>query len=320
MAFLTGNDLRSDALWLAGETPDTNSPYYSRTLDYLTSILQSLVTGGSLGPEILSPIDWWWARAFPRGTVRILPAVTGSGTLTLTQGNPFAVFSTLGATQNLLTATLKVTASPNWLARVIAHDTGVLTAQLDRMWPYATTTLSTYQLLFLDYALPANFLRFVTPLLQIDGREPVRVIDMAALEGAFPLATVTQDFPAYAALATYQVSTDRYLLRFSHYPDNTYDLEFDHLALPDTLTDTSTPPLPSAHRRILSFGAAYLILLDKTDANAVVRYQQFTSAWGAMASEHSKQVGRGGELFGRLLPRRQGNDRPLRTASGLIIG
>jgi len=267
----------------------------------------------------VQPVDWWWARKFPRGTVRLLPAAP-SGTIAFTLGSDIAVITLSGPPINLVNYTLWVQGNPNWLATVIGNFGTV--AALDRTWPYPSTSTGTFTLAKLHYAMPADFLHFVTPLLLIDGNPPISVVDETALEQMFPLSQLQRGFPQLACLSSYRAESDTYMLRVSHYADAITDAEFDYVAQPTGFaTGAESPPMPLVHRRILSFGAAYLILLDKTDSNAGVRYKQFVSGWEAMADEHTKQVGRGSTTFGRIIPRGTTQaPRLLRTTSGMIIG
>src|SRR5438034_10164105 len=80
--FQTVDDLRIDALWVAGEAPDSSSDYFDRSVDYLNAVNQTLISGGPLGGAVIDAVDWLWARATPRGAVVLEPkyesTVTGA--------------------------------------------------------------------------------------------------------------------------------------------------------------------------------------------------------------------------------------------------
>ena len=63
----TAKDLKLDALDLAGEPYDGSSQYEAFAYEWLTVIQRALVSGGQFGPSPLEPVDWLWARAWPRG-------------------------------------------------------------------------------------------------------------------------------------------------------------------------------------------------------------------------------------------------------------
>ncbi len=80
--------------------------------------------------------------------------------------------------------------------------------------------------------------------------------------------------------------------------------------------------MPHQHRRLLSLGAAYLMLFDKVDGKMGTASQMFQSAWQAMAEEHYRQS-TDNENFGRILSRQRevaSKRFPLRSPQGFIYG
>jgi hypothetical protein len=115
-------------------------------------------------------------------------------------------------------------------------------------------------------------------------------------------------------------------LHFSHMlQDGPINAEFEYLTKVTEMADSTgleEPPLPYQHRRLLSLGAAYLMLFDKVDA----KYQQvgkmFESAWQAMAEEQYRQT-TDNQNFGRIISRQRevsSKKFPLRSPSGFIYG
>src|SRR5215471_3339078 len=87
MSYLTtGLDLKRDALFLAGEPSgeggDAVSDYDDRVYEWLTVVQRSLVSGGSFGPAVLQPVDWFWARAWPRGVIQLQQPFNQAQTIT----------------------------------------------------------------------------------------------------------------------------------------------------------------------------------------------------------------------------------------------
>lgn len=101
--------------------------------------------------------------------------------------------------------------------------------------------------------------------------------------------------------------------------------EFEYLSKQAELVDvtgTEEPPLPHQHRRVLSLGAAYLMLFDKVDSKYAQVGKMFESAWQVMAEEQYRQT-TDNENFGRILSRQRevsSKRHPLRSPTGFIYG
>ena len=94
MSYLaTAQDLKTDALFLAGEPGDGTSQYDALCYEWLTTVQRALISGGQFGPSGLEPVDWLWARAWPRGTIQMTQPAnqTYTAALTVTLGSRAAV-------------------------------------------------------------------------------------------------------------------------------------------------------------------------------------------------------------------------------------
>lgn len=83
---------------------------------------------------------------------------------------------------------------------------------------------------------------------------------------------------------------------------------------------STIPAIPRVHRRILSYGAATLLLLDKEDTAAKSRLSEFESIYNAMVREAERNEAAAAESAGRLIDDWVDyQDRIKRDATGRII-
>jgi len=157
--------------------------------------------------------------------------------------------------------------------------------------------------------LTANTFSFATSFDNAMNNTPVDI----TTQGNSPAVTITGYKSPFA-------------LHFSHMlQDGPIVAEYEYLTRQTELVDTlgtEEPFLPFEHRRVLSLGAAYLMLFDKVDS----KYQQvgkmFESAWQAMAETQYRQA-TDNQNFGRILSRPMevsAKRMPLRSPSGFIYG
>lgn len=324
--FTTVRDLRSDALWIAGEAQTSASSYYTRSLEYLNAVLIGLISGGPLGAVTLPSIDWWWAYQTRRGQVAIPNAANlpvGSVTASLTQGSTTVTFSS--AFGGPLAGYRFALVNDRDQLLYITTYAGGLTAVADLAWQKTSVTGQQWLAWKDQVALPADFVRFTTPL-KI-GRHPyeIQIVDMVALERSYPRGQTWVGTPVCAAIVN-DASTEHLALHMSHMlQDGPIVAEFEYLFKQDELLDSTgleVPPMPHQHRRVLSLGAAYLMLFDKVDSKFQQVGKMFMDAWEAMAEEQYRQATDNAN-FGRILTRPRevaANRLPLRSPSGAIYG
>jgi len=343
MSYLqTGLDLKRDALFLAGEPSGENgdavSDYDDRVYEWLTVVQRSLVSGGSFGPSLLQPVDWYWARAWPRGAIQLVQPFNQAQLIQ-------AAFSTSSQT-----VAVNVTSNhPNLVGYRIrrmdtaqrplvisqVNGTGAFGFILTLQSPWAGETMTDADwVAYPDtYDLPADFVRGSSPLFVYDfpsntpAQGYIDIIDPGDLERLYPQSmrygvtgTVgVGNMPVMAA----RVSPTK--LRFSHYLDNPQaprpiQLEFEYIRRPPVITEGSIPSIPVEHRRVLSYGVAALILDDKDDTGAQSLYAKFQTQWQAMLQEHVREGRRMSSRWGVVQPSRATSWGPVAmTESGLPV-
>jgi hypothetical protein len=312
MAYLeTAADLKRDALGLAAEPDDGLSQYDADVYEWLTVVQRAVLSGGQFGPSTLEPMDWGWARAWPRGTIQLkqpfnrVPTVTASfgGTNTIALSGLVGGENLIGwriaridvAARHLIVGQTALTATT---AQVILQDpwTGPVGATT-AWWAYPDT-----------YQLPTDFVRGCSPLFvsgvdSLVGPGIIDVLDPAELEHLYPHSIVEGGMPYAAARVTH----DR--IRLSHYLDTptvprNVQVEFEYIRRPPVLAEGSIPLLPVEHRRILSYGAAFLILNDRDDSSAKDVWGMFEASYKAMRDEEVRDRRRMSSRWGVVQPAR----------------
>ncbi len=326
--FTTVIDLCDDALFMAGEDVAANvSPWYDRAPELLSAVMDAIVSGAPLGDQVLTATDWWWSRKARRGGVTIYNAfnedgaesaafVQGSDNVDLTPGTTSTESWPTGVTID--TWLVKVANRADHTPRILTHGVPELSPiTLGEVWLPESITTTDWIAFQLDHTLPSDFVQFTGHLQH--GRDPyvIEVTDANTLEERYPLGRISAGTPQLAALV------DATTLRFSHYiSDGPMRVEFEYEFDPAALTRGGTDPvIPHHFRRILSYGAAYLIMWERRDNSRGEAFRLFAGAWDAMSQENYKQTM--GPNYGQIIarPNRVASRRwPLRTASGNIIG
>jgi hypothetical protein len=90
--FRSASDYVTSILQLAGEVTNGNSTYQSKAIEHLNSIHKTIIMGGNEF-NIEVDEDWPWARAKKPMYIELLPAVTG--TMSITKGSEAITFSAI---------------------------------------------------------------------------------------------------------------------------------------------------------------------------------------------------------------------------------
>jgi len=336
--FTTAQDLKRDALDLAGEPMDGTSEYDGTVYELLTAVERSLISGGILGAKALDPppLDWHWARAWPRGTILLQQPFNNNSAneATFINGNRDVTVNTVGADLPDLAGWRVFT--PDTPARQIidsvTNTPGIFkTFTLREAW-IGQSGATTDFLIYPDtYELPEDFVRGLSPLFiyafpsNLPMVSQIDVVDPGTLERMYPQTfpwgssiTQTSGVPVLAA----RVTDTR--LRFSHFLNDPTGLpvmiEFEYIRLPPVLAEGVIPTIPIQHRRALSYGAAYLILDDKDDNTMDSLYARFVAQYRAMRAEQNRDARRMSSLYGVVQPARFDNRQMVRlTESGLPV-
>lgn len=335
MSYLTtAKDLKLDALNIAGEPTDGTSDYDATMYDWLTVAQRTIVSGGMLGPSMLQPENWYWARAWPRGSMQLQQPYNAAETISAT--------FTLGSTN----VSVPSTVLPDLTGyRVLRSDTparhiidGVNNNAvpnrftLREPWTGDTVTDANWLAYPDTYALPTDFVRGLSPLFlywfpsNLPTTQFIDVIEPVDMERMYPQTfpwggnlTATGGVPVLAA----RVNDTR--IRFSHFLNtlnqpNPMQVEFEYIRRPPVIAEGVIPIIPIEHRRILAYGAAYLILNDKKNSDADSKFQMFTMQYKAMRDEHARDMRRMSSRWGVIQPARAAGNRSIMlTESGLQI-
>jgi len=303
--FTLASDLKADALALAGEVTNGNSPYDGNVYEYLSSVQSAIIVGGHLGPNprALPLIDWHWARARPRGAFALERPVNydASNTLTVAQGATAATAgSSLGTANTYRYYRLVVPDEPQ-RPLVTAHTGTSVTLQL--AWRGTALSASTDWMLYPEsYALASDVVRVVGTLLIDVAPWEIPLIDLPAFEARFPRSAVQAGVPTHAAI----VGDGR--IAFSHYwldgTDYGPTIEYDYIQRPTAFsTGSETPVVPYEHRRVLSFGAAWLMAALKQDGGrSELLWGMFQGAYEVMRREQTLRE-MGSSDFARIIAR-----------------
>lgn len=337
MSYLaTGLDLKFDTLSLAGE-PATGSEFDDLIYEWLTVVERAIVSGGTFGPTTLQPADWYWARAWPRGALQMvqpynqaetISAIFTSGSTTITVGS--TVLPDLSGYR-----IMKSSLPARHVIDRIDNSVSPTQIILREGWTGASETTDEWVAYPDTYELPADFVRGLSPLFlysfpsNIPTTQAIDVIEATDLERMYPQtfpwggnisATVTgSGLPVLAA------RVDQTRIRFSHFlntPSNPVNvqLEFEYLRRPPVIAEGTSPQIPIEHRRILSYGAAFLILQTKNDSMAPQYMEMFLAQWRAMRNEHARSMRRMSTYWGVVRPpRASGNRAIMLTETGLPI-
>lgn len=352
LATITTDDLKSYALWLAGEPVDGSSDYDERVVQHMQLVYNCFVNGGSLGTRDVATAaglyshlvdipttDWLWLRKFPNFAFVTTPVQLGSGsglflnqatvigTVLLTYGSDVATFSIAPAISvegwrlKPLTQAQGIANPPITVPRIAAHIAAALTATLDTPWNQETQTLSNYVLFQAEYALPTDFVRFCESWAVQGGAGGINQprLAMGSFEQVsdyYPLNDYNQGPPSAAARLTPETMMVNRWDTFSYRCEGSYIFQPDALAVGET--PAQQPLVPVRFRHILALGAAMMITADKVDSRAGSLSSQFREVLAHMGAEVRHEQNAGSELQGRHLTRMgQMRRRGLRTTSGL---
>jgi hypothetical protein len=286
VAFETVDELRADVLWLAGEPGDGSSDFHERAVDYLNAALDAVISGGPLGGAVLPIVDWLWARR--TGFLTIQPAFESQALLA--KGLALAIGVPDTSTVGYRLRFSNPSAGP-FSPRVLSiTETGFVMVSA---WPgrpdgSLAAVVSDYRATKEYYSLPSDLVRLVS--------RPEDRFSRAFLDVGTEADRDPDSPPSRAALV------DQTTLQIVGSAPEARVYEFWYTAQPTPLADGgSDPVVPLRHRRLLSYGAAYLILLDKKDDASATVYQQFASQWDAMERDQHRNFRNASSRYGRLV-------------------
>lgn len=318
--FATSADLIDDILFRAGELTDGSSDFEAEALRLLNRAYRELYEGGAAFANDFQE-DWLWLKKDPPGTLTILPVVN-AGTVSVTKNSTSATLS-VAQTDSMAGRFLRVEGHADTF-RVSAHTGGTTALTLDSVYTGATNAAVTYKLMKLEYDLPSDVLRIVSPMrAQALDKAKIEGVHLNQMEHDWPLRDVESGVPTFFAPVT------EAKIRFNRYGNsdpagNFYRVEFDYLFRPaDLLNDTGTPVVPLQYRHVLADMALTYLYATKNDDRFELVGNAAKSGIIAMANENRKRLQSMSRRFGKIRSRQDQLEkvtRPLRTESGIIIG
>lgn len=260
------SDLLTDVLFRAGEPTDSASDYYTRAMVYLNRAYYAVCNGGSeIAPTINE--DWLWLTQHgalilhPRSELAI-SAVKGSTTITL---SPVPTDYT-GANVSIAGWYILGTPDIGGRYRIATHTAGSTTATLDIPWIRETITDLAVTLERLEYTLPTNTLRLISPLFVwgASAAYPTHYVPIESLFEPVNRIRIAMVSPARFSLR------DPQTIIIDKAPMEATRAEYEYLILPPPLTNAplEEPLVPHKDRRILADLALFWLLLDKNDNRA----------------------------------------------------
>jgi hypothetical protein len=310
----TVDDLRADALFRAGEPYDSTGSLWSKALEYLNRVQQSLLLGGGIavGRDLATsagiyahlvdiPItDWWWARK--RGVLTTTAAV--QGTVTTTQNSAAITF---GSDPGAALDGYRIQIANLPTVPLIDGHAGGTSASLDSTWPEDSQAGAGYNAFKLDYALPTDFLRFASvPMMHHAYQTTITIGSLENRNTQYPLSGIGQGVPTLAFLVGQKT------LQVNAWDTRGYRLEFEYVCMPPPLVAAGDVLLPAHHRAVLASGAAMMLLFDKSDPRAANFASEYREGVARMVQEHRRAMSGGSPVFGQIKPRAR---NPIQRAS-----
>lgn len=318
--YRTGADLLADVLFRVGER--SGSPFQDQALSYINRAWQGIwAGGGELDPEVQE--TWWWLHN--RAALHLEPQITDtvSGTL----GATTVTFDT-GPTPLIDSDVsgwwMRVDGVPD-IIRLGSLSSGTiynLGYQDDGYFGGPTVTSANCWLWKTDYTLRTDIVDLWGPMRVMQGeQEQIHEAKDRLLDMRFPITRQYMGTPSYYSL-THSGGTQ--VIRFSHGGRTDGQLiavEYDYTDRPaDIANDTTEPPIPLRHRKILADYATGLIFTDKNDDRAEFHLNLAKSGLKAMEMENRSRLGRVGSPFiFRARRNPVADSRHIRTESGQIV-
>ena len=306
--YRTTADLQDATLMRAGELTDGTSAYETAALGYLNSVYRAVLAGGSeFGIDCGEP--WIWAQASAPQTLQLKAAYT-TGSVTLTNASTTGSFSS-APSASLAGYYLKLESVADWY-QISSHTAATTSFTLDQAFIGSTVT-GTYQAVKTDYTLSTAVCRLCAPMvvyrdnITMQGnpeRGQIYEIDANTMIRKYPRMLLSQGIPDKYCIIS-QSNADSVAVRFNSYPLEDCRVEIPYIAVASDLTDSgsSIPLIPFGFREVLVHGAAYYLMLDKSDNRADMEMQLAKAKLLALVNHNRKSLSLAGGKFGRMIAR-----------------
>lgn len=130
-------------------------------------------------------------------------------------------------------------------------------------------------------------------------------MDPRAFEREFPLLDVRQGTPQYFCVTGERAMDGKMSVRFNRYPSQNMRVEFEVIPWPKDLYNNaqSIPKIPRKYIRMLEFGAAYYLSLDRDDTLAASYLQLAQQMLKGMMKSNRQEMLKSGRNFGAVIAR-----------------
>jgi hypothetical protein len=306
--FRTTADILDAVLRRCGETTDGNSDYESSALEYINRVYRSVLAGGNeFDIDIGEP--WIWAQSSTPQVLQ-LKAPYETGTITLTNASTSGTFSS--APSISLAGWFIKPESGKDIYQISAHTASTTSFTLDQAYIEENVT-DNFKAFKTDYALTTAVTRLVAPMVvyrdanSVMGdveRGQIYEIDLNTMLRKYPRMLIRASVPDKYCIIS-QGTTDLISVRFNSYPLEDCRVEIPYIAVASDLTDSgaSVPLIPFGFREILIHGAAYFLMLDKSDDKAQTELALTQAKLKALVSHNRKSLSLAGGNFGKVIPR-----------------
>lgn len=130
------------------------------------------------------------------------------------------------------------------------------------------------------------------------------MLDKNTFEREFPLSRLARGIPTKFCI-TQQSPFGDMTLRFNSLVDEKVRVELNYIKMPRNLKDETSdfPLVPPPYTKFLVYGAAYFLLMDKSDSKAQQYFSMAQVQLKAMVNDNRKGLSLSGQNYGRLIPR-----------------
>lgn len=301
-------DLVKRTLVACGERTDGTSNYHNLALNFVNDVYKNILSGANeFAPELGDA--WTWAR---QTASLILPGYYGTGSVNMVLNSINATFTSTPTT-SLAGYHLKCTNIDTWY-QIVTHTAGAAAFTIDAPWVDASGAFP-FVAPKLVVDLGSGILRLVEPFRIYSDRvleyhensnDMSRIYALSVLDfwKKFPLRQIINDIPS--VFMTLTRSESSWKIQFNKYVTNQIRVDYDYIAIPTELTDSSTsiPLVPFEYRDFLWTGAAfYLSQTQNNDAKAQEFYKLTAAKIQAMHLAEEKYLKLGSVGFAQLTPR-----------------
>lgn len=306
----TGADILKGTLQKAGELADGSSSYIELGLKFINNIYYDLLSASSMfDVDIGDPFPW--ARSSTPLSI-LLKAPYETGTVSLTNGSTSGTFSSApsAALGSFVNRFIKMDQDPEFY-RIVSHTAGATAFTLDLAFVGETGAALTFKAHKLIYDLGSNILRLCEPMRVyqdqgFDADEDLLVtgIEANTLRADWPLARLTQAVPS--RFATIYQSDTEYLVQFNSSVSADTKLDCDYVPIPTDIinSESSIPVIPRERRKILEFGGAHLLCVEKGMGEKATYYLGAAKAeLNALMRSKNKTMRNVSRSRGRLIAR-----------------